>query len=407
MVNDHLEIAVQSWDIFLAHTGADKETAETLYDLLNGHCRVFIDSRCLRLGDDWDAVLASVQRASRITVVLVSKNTEEAYYQREEVAAAIAMARKNIHRVVPIFLYPMSPKSPNVPYGLRLKHSLSVRGKRGLEESARQLRDLLAQLDGEQLGSIGCRELNREALQVPSQITSRESSMGEVVIDTDTARIELTIDRDFDSYTDQEKNRLLTAIKELLAISSDIRVTSKKRGSVKLTLELTVEQAKRLLWAVKAGKFAEFGVVDACLRKEKQISDENVAGRVAKRTESRMGTFKAYYGSHNIEVSVGESLLDQLKAGAAGLLPAYGNLIGVGGGRTLLGVKCHARLSIDGRLVDQRDISAVAGGVVTLQGFSSYGTPTVTATVKVATFKYYCSIYADGHLILEKSQWHS
>ena len=75
--------------------------------------------------------------------------------------------------------------------------------------------------------------------------------------------IEITINRDFDSYTDQEKDRLLAAIKELLEISNDIRVIRKQRGSVKLTLELAPDQAERLLWAVKAGEFDEFGVIDA------------------------------------------------------------------------------------------------------------------------------------------------
>ena len=59
--------------------------------------------------------------------MLISKNTASAYYQREEVAAAIALARKagDRHRVVPLDLN-VDPAHPDVPYGLRLKHGISL-----------------------------------------------------------------------------------------------------------------------------------------------------------------------------------------------------------------------------------------------------------------------------------------
>ena len=92
------------WDFFLAHATVDDQTAVSLYDLLHGKCRVFLDSRSLLLGDDFDTAIPAAQRRSAITVVLVSANTEAAYYEREEVAVAIHLARKdpNTHRVVPI-----------------------------------------------------------------------------------------------------------------------------------------------------------------------------------------------------------------------------------------------------------------------------------------------------------------
>lgn len=114
------------WDIFLAHAGNDEPTARRLYELLSPYCRVFLDSVCLDLGDDWDRELASAQQVSRITVVLVSNNTDGAYYQREEIAAAISMARrdKDAHRVIPVYLEKSVQTHP--PYGLNLKHGLYV-----------------------------------------------------------------------------------------------------------------------------------------------------------------------------------------------------------------------------------------------------------------------------------------
>jgi hypothetical protein len=133
------------WDFFLAHAGTDKKAAEALYDLLSPHFKVFLDSRCLLPGDDWDQEIALAQRKSTITIVLVSSQTEKAYYQREEIAAAIDMARrdKEKHRVVPIFLDVRPSTGNEIPYGLRLKHGLSAPDIGGLEEVARRLKTLL------------------------------------------------------------------------------------------------------------------------------------------------------------------------------------------------------------------------------------------------------------------------
>ena len=131
------------WDFFLAHAGADKQAAESLYDYLVEHSRVFLDSHCVLLGDDWDTKLAKAQGRSLMTIVLVSAHTERAYYQREEVAAAISFAREdpNSHRVVPIYIDTQS-NDQCVPYGLRLKHGIVIDDNCSLADAARRLLDL-------------------------------------------------------------------------------------------------------------------------------------------------------------------------------------------------------------------------------------------------------------------------
>jgi cyanophycinase len=71
--------------------------------------------------------------------------------------------------------------------------------------------------------------------------------------------VELTIDCDFDSYTDEQQRRLLRAIGLLLEVGV-IVVLRKRRGSVKLTIALTPEQAARLVSAFEAGLLNEHGV---------------------------------------------------------------------------------------------------------------------------------------------------
>lgn len=125
------------YDFFIAHAGPDREASEQLFDLLKGRCTPFLDFRVLQFGDDWDRELALAQRQSRVTVVLVSSRTDDAFYEREEIAAAIALARRDPggHRVVPVYL----DSSAEAPYGLRLKHAMHVSAAYPLETVAREL----------------------------------------------------------------------------------------------------------------------------------------------------------------------------------------------------------------------------------------------------------------------------
>lgn len=138
------------WDFFIAHAGPDKAIAEDLYENLKDYSRVFLDSRCLELGDDWDLKLRKAQQRSLVTVVLISANTDDAYYQREEIAAAIALARIDSgHRVVPVYLNAEAKVSDSVPYGLRLKHSVTLSDAEGLNELRQALVQLLRRVDDE------------------------------------------------------------------------------------------------------------------------------------------------------------------------------------------------------------------------------------------------------------------
>ncbi|MBI3912430.1 MAG: toll/interleukin-1 receptor domain-containing protein [Armatimonadetes bacterium] len=59
-----------------------------------------------------------------------------------------------------------------------------------------------------------------------------------------TIGIEITINRDFDEYTEADQERLLRAMREFLQMEDELRITKKRRSSVKLTLELLPAQAE-------------------------------------------------------------------------------------------------------------------------------------------------------------------
>ena len=129
------------WDLFIAHASPDKSAAEKLHELLSPHARVFVDSKSLELGDDWDQGIRRAQQRALISVVLISAQSDNAYYQREEIAAAIALAREDgkRHRVVPVYLDETAKNQESLPYGLRLKHGLIAAEVGGLPGVAQQL----------------------------------------------------------------------------------------------------------------------------------------------------------------------------------------------------------------------------------------------------------------------------
>jgi len=136
-----MDITEKKWDFFIAHAGPDKQIAEQLYDLLAGSAKVFLDSRSLEYGDNWDLTLATAQQQSRITVVLVTKNTDNAYYQRAEVAQAINMSREmpDTHRIIPLIVDEASTKGTIAEYTLNLKQGLSLSSTVTLETAAFRL----------------------------------------------------------------------------------------------------------------------------------------------------------------------------------------------------------------------------------------------------------------------------
>ena len=129
-----------TWDFFIAHSKHNRNEAEILYNLLYKDFRVFLDTKCLKPGDDWDIALCNALNTSFVTLILISTGTESAYYQREEIARAIANSRNkpDEHRTIPIYLDEVS--TTNMPYGLQIKQGLFLNKKKGLEHIAETLK---------------------------------------------------------------------------------------------------------------------------------------------------------------------------------------------------------------------------------------------------------------------------
>lgn len=108
------------WDYFIAYSSKDQWYADRLYASLSKNGSVFLDRLCLRPGDVWPRRLRAEQDRSRCTVVLLTKNTDDAWFANSEYIHAIELARHGAHRVVPILI----GKDAKIPYGLEQIHAV-------------------------------------------------------------------------------------------------------------------------------------------------------------------------------------------------------------------------------------------------------------------------------------------
>ncbi len=134
-----------NYDFFIIHASADKDFAKRLYTLLDCNSRIFLDKQSLKLGDEWDQEIPHALANSRISLILLSTQIEEAYYARAEIQRAIALSRdkKQQHRVVPILINTDFEAIAASAYGLELKHSINVENPDDLTDLVNQLLNLL------------------------------------------------------------------------------------------------------------------------------------------------------------------------------------------------------------------------------------------------------------------------
>jgi diguanylate cyclase (GGDEF)-like protein len=163
-----------TYHIFIAHSAADRDIAQQLYYSLSPSYEVFLDSVSLEPGDRWDKELAKAQAESLLTVVLISKDTEDSYYQRDEIATAIHLSRQKdgCHRVIPVYLS-RGDVPDNIPYGLRVLQGIFIDDWADISKVGKKLRKTLNELENRMLmGDAG-----NTVRSVISALTYRRKSL--------------------------------------------------------------------------------------------------------------------------------------------------------------------------------------------------------------------------------------
>lgn len=113
----------KSFDFFISYAGSDIAYAEMLTDALQPVGRIFLAPRSGLPGEDWPTRLVTAIRDTWVTLVIISRHTPAAYFQREEILLAVEEARAGFHAVVPIRLAERG-EMPPLPVGLKSKNCL-------------------------------------------------------------------------------------------------------------------------------------------------------------------------------------------------------------------------------------------------------------------------------------------
>ncbi|HEX2871440.1 MAG TPA: TIR domain-containing protein, partial [Polyangiaceae bacterium] len=170
----------QAWDCFIAYPGGQRAFAEELANMLSGRLRVFFDRRSLQPGDNWAKAIVSALESTYVTIVIVSPETDRAYYEQEEIQRALARARGSdpTRRVVPIFVGGTTPDDADIPYGLRLKQGFTV----GSSQELSTLADKIAGLVEEIRDRVALEEDGEEPRQLSAPIREHLATL-KIVVD--------------------------------------------------------------------------------------------------------------------------------------------------------------------------------------------------------------------------------
>jgi hypothetical protein len=132
------------FDFFLAYASADRRLAQELnWELEDLDRTVFLDAADVQAGAPWDEKLETALLQSRAIIVLVSKHTAKAHYQREEIARAIKQMRAdpNSKMILPVLL--PGATAADAPYGLTVIQSIDGSRSGGMKRVAIALNDQL------------------------------------------------------------------------------------------------------------------------------------------------------------------------------------------------------------------------------------------------------------------------
>lgn len=112
---------------FIAHSSDDEVISKEIYsELLELGYGVFIDYYDIMPGDEWDRKIENTQENSLSTIIIISDNTGESYYQREEIVRAIDLhnSEDSVHKVIPIISG--GSDFSDLPYGLNRIQAIHI-----------------------------------------------------------------------------------------------------------------------------------------------------------------------------------------------------------------------------------------------------------------------------------------
>lgn len=118
-INNH------SWDFFLTHQDIDNTVIDIIYKNLSQQYHVCLDNSYFQPKFQRRQELAKAQQNALITVIIITAETPESFFQRPDIINAKEMASnpRTKNRIAPIFVNITSANNKTIPNVLYLKHS--------------------------------------------------------------------------------------------------------------------------------------------------------------------------------------------------------------------------------------------------------------------------------------------
>ncbi|MEO8137112.1 MAG: toll/interleukin-1 receptor domain-containing protein [Betaproteobacteria bacterium] len=111
------------YDFFLAHSSQDAQVTDALYQgLLARSATVFLDNRSLEPSVQWPDRLLGAQKASKVTIALISRNSIKSLWFKSECTTALNLLASGLpHTLVPVLL-----DTSEMPYGMNTVQGIAL-----------------------------------------------------------------------------------------------------------------------------------------------------------------------------------------------------------------------------------------------------------------------------------------
>jgi hypothetical protein len=236
--------------VFISHATTDREAVErVLLVLLRSHgVKPWYSRDDIHTTEDWErSIRRGLEECDWFLVVMTPRSAKSPWVKWE---LSWAMSERE-DRVVPVLLETSDASDWHL--GLRTIQHVDFRPG---QDIARARSELLA---------VWGLSPRTDPAGAPSDSSTRPHSTANAGDGTDRAAVVIIINEDFERFDQAKQDAFLRSLAQMLLITGDIRVLKRGRGSVKLTLELTAQQAEQLIRAFKAGELAYLDVIDAWL----------------------------------------------------------------------------------------------------------------------------------------------
>ena len=263
------------FDVFVSHNKLQKpRVREIVHHLRQVGLKVFFDEDSIEPGENIVLALEKGLEDSRHVLLFVSPTALSSKWVALERAATLYSdpdSRKR--RLIPVMLesVPRNKMGPLLQ-GLR---TIDLTDPNSRDENYRFLLEFLCGRFGNIPGPWEADNSANPMSDVKSPSAPNQTdppSSGGVTTATQTDFVELRINRPFESFTKQAQDHLLMGIRQLLQAGDEVRIVSKKRGSVLVVVEMPTDLVEVFVSLVKAGRLSEFGADDASLTNAPQTS---------------------------------------------------------------------------------------------------------------------------------------